>query len=600
MTITTMSRPLCRHHALVLAVALAGTPALAFEFERGDLRGELDNHISAGIGWALSNPDKSLIGVGNGGTASTLSSDDHRLNFNKGDVYTQVFKGLHGLTLEYENVGLFVRGQWWYDVEQQDRHQRLYDISNSGRYRYARTSGIELLDAYAFARWQLGGQDGEIRVGRQVVTWGNDDYTHALNDLYAYNGNAYRRPGMILEETLIPAPMVYLTQQLGNDVSVDLFYQFGWEKMAVSNCGTFFATTEVVQDGCVTGNLIYGSDFRPNDPDYLYIPRYADNTPKDGGEYGVALRWKEAALKDTEFGLIASRYHSRSPFYSTIASSVLDVTDPQFDPNLVGNSPLAGYTVDYPESIELYAATFRTELAEGATSFSGELSLRPNMPLQVNSTDLTYTALGIDAIAQQTIGAPISPTVLNGDAVSEGKHLRGYRRLPVSQVQLAFSQFLPGAFGADWFLFMSEVAWNHISDLKTGPGAVRFGRDSIYGYGEVGVPGLCETLLNTDNPQHCNGDGFHSRDSWGYRSAFIADFADVGGGVGLRPMLVWTHDMHGWGPNFNQEAKSIELSVSARYRDRYSATVTVKDYFGGRYNTWVDRDFVSLSVGMSF
>lgn len=116
--------------ALAACGALISSPLMAFEFETGVVHGRLDNDISAGIGWSLADPDKSLIGVGNGGTASTLSSDDHRLNFNQGDRYTQVFKGLHALTLEYQDVGIFARAKWWYDMEQQDHHQDLYDISN--------------------------------------------------------------------------------------------------------------------------------------------------------------------------------------------------------------------------------------------------------------------------------------------------------------------------------------------------------------------------------------------------------------------------------------------------------------------------------------
>ncbi|AOA57358.1 DUF1302 domain-containing protein [Acinetobacter larvae] len=587
--------------ALAACGILLNTPLWAFEFENDWVQGELQNDISYGVGWALSKPDQSMIGIGNGGTASTLSSDDHRLNFEQGEIYSNVLKGVHALSLEHENFGVFMRAKWWYDIEQKDRHQHLYDISNAGRYHYARTSGIELLDAYAFSRWQLDGKDGELRVGRQVITWGNDDYTHALNDLYAYDGNAYRRPGMILEEALIPAPMIYLKQDLSHHANIELFYQYGWEKMAVSNCGSFFSTTDVIQDGCMTGNLIYGSDFRPNDPDYLYIPRKMDRAAKDGGEYGVALHWTESALTNTEFGLFATRYHSRAPFYSVIASSVLDINQPEFDVNLVGNSPLAGYLADYPENIALYAATFKTKLAEGATTLSGELSIRPNMPLQVNSTDLTYAALGIDRIAEQYIGTAVSPTVMQGETVEEGAYLQGYRRLPVYQAQFAVSQFLPGIWGADWFLLMGELAWNHISDLKTGAGAIRFGRDSIYGYGAVGRDGLCESLLNTENPQYCHNKGFYTRDSWGYRAALIGEFGKFAEeSIRLRPMLVWTHDVSGWGPNFNEQAKSLELSLSAHYREKYHATVTAKNYFGGHYNTWKDRDFIALSVGMKF
>lgn len=581
--------------------ALSSLPSLAYEYKQGAIHTKIENDISMGIGWSVSNPNPAFIGVGNGGTASTLSSDDHRLNFDKGDIYTQIIKGLHTLSFEYDDIGVFVRGKWWYDFEQQDHHHNLYDFNNQGRYRYAKGAGIELLDAYAFSRWKVNELDGEVRIGRQVINWGNDDYTHARNDLYAYDGNAYRRPGMILAEALIPAPTIYVSQKLNANTSIDLYYQYGWEKMAVSQCGTFFSTTDVIADGCTQGNLIYGSDFRPHDSDYLYIPRQADKIPHDGGEYGIALHYTPPSIKNTEFGLFATQYHSRAPFYSVIGSKTFDLNHPDFDPNLVGNAPMAAYLADYPDKIRLYAATFETTLAEGATKFSGEFSFRPNMPLQINSTDLTYTALGIDSLAQKMIGTALSPTVIqNPDTLQEASYIQGYRRHPVSQIQLAINQFLPGTLGADWFLLMGEVAWNHIGELKTGVGKIRYGRDSIYGYGAVAAPDLCESLLNTENPQYCNQQGFYSKNSWGYRTALIANFPNIGHNISLRPMLVWSHDVSGWGPNFNEQAKSIELSLTARYQNRYSATLKAKNYFSGRYNTWTDRDFISLSLGLNF
>lgn len=65
-------------------------------------------------------------------------------------------------------------------------------------------------------------------------------------------------------------------------------------------------------------------------------------------------------------------------------------------------------------------------------------------------------------------------------------------------------------------------------------------------------------------------------------------------------MLIWGHDVNGWGPNFNQGSKSVELSLTALYKDRYEATLKTKNYFGGDYNYLVDRDFVSLSMGVKF
>lgn len=44
--------------------------------------------------------------------------------------------------------------------------------------------------------------------------------------------------------------------------------------------------------------------------------------------------------------------------------------------------------MEYPEDIRLYGVSFATTLPTG-TAWSGELSYRPNMPLQVNASDIT-------------------------------------------------------------------------------------------------------------------------------------------------------------------------------------------------------------------
>ena len=45
----------------------------------------------------------------------------------------------------------------------------------------------------------------------------------------------------------------------------------------------------------------------------------------------------------------------------------------------------------YPEDIRLYGLSFQTNI--GSTSVAGELSYRPNMPLQINSTDMSIAAI---------------------------------------------------------------------------------------------------------------------------------------------------------------------------------------------------------------
>ena len=68
-----------------------------------------------------------------------------------------------------------------------------------------------------------------------------------------------------------------------------------------------------------------------------------------------------------------------------IAGNGLATSDP-----VTGRS--TGYCfIDYPEDIRLYGLSFQTNI--GSTSVAGELSYRPNMPLQINSTDMSIAAI---------------------------------------------------------------------------------------------------------------------------------------------------------------------------------------------------------------
>ncbi|MNP09309.1 hypothetical protein D3C76_1014110 [compost metagenome] len=71
-------------------------------------------------------------------------------------------------------------------------------------------------------------------------------------------------------------------------------------------------------------------------------------------------------------------------------------------------------------------------------------------------------------------------------------------------------------------------------------------------------------------------------------------------GVNLKPSVAWSHDVDGYGPNFNEGSKAVSVGLDADLRNTYSASLSYTDFFDGTYNTSTDRDFVALSVGVSF
>ncbi len=609
-----------RPQALPLAVslALAATSAQAVPFNIGEIEGRFDSSLSIGASWAMDSPDRAFIGSRNGGTASTQTSDDGRLNFKKGETFSKIFKGVHDLELKYGDTGVFVRGKYWYDFELKDESRPLYDIDDNHRDTAAKASGSELLDAFVYHNYTLDDLPGTVRAGRQVVSWGESTFIqNGINSINPVDVSALRRPGSEVKEALIPVNMLYFNQGLTDNLSVEAFYQLQWEKTVADNCGTFFSS-DVVAKGCDINMAINGSDF-DRDIDgtgvlggYGYVPRLSDKDPRNSGQFGVALRWMVPELNDTEFGLYAMNYHSRTPTSAwTVGRGAL--ADPVGGLVGQGGASTARYYLEYPEDIRLYGLSFSTTV--GATAVAGEISYRPNMPLSLNASDVSAAAtLGAAATNPRVnAGLPIFQTGYASSAY--GSLINGYVRKPFTQAQFTLTRTIDQLtfIGADRLTLVGEVGYSHIADLGSTDGSdLRFGRSSVFGNGELSTAGsasllggisgnnLCRQIANSANPDQCTSKGFYTADSWGYRLRAVLEYADLIGGVVLRPNLSFAHDVEGFGPTFNEGDKSVSIGLDAEYLTRYNLAISYTDYFGGDFNTNTDRDFLAVSLGVSF
>ncbi|MGE8048273.1 DUF1302 domain-containing protein [Pseudomonas monteilii] len=619
-----------RRAKLPLAVSLASTlasPAFAVSFNIGEIEGQFDSSLSIGASWSTANPNKNLIGVNNGGKGLSQTSDDGHLNFKKGETFSKIFKGIHDLELKYGDTGVFVRGKYWYDFELKDESREFKDISDSNRKEGAKSSGAELLDAFVYHNYSIGDQPGSVRLGKQVVSWGESTFIGGgINSINPIDVSAFRRPGAEIKEGLIPVNMFYVSQSLTDNLSAEAFYQIEWDQTVVDNCGTFFSQPDIIADGC-TDNLRVLSSSRTlnalpaiargvlaaNNVNYneegVLVRRGADRDARDSGQFGVAFRYMFEPL-DTEFGAYFMNYHSRAPIFSAtgaspaafaFANSLTPTALSGLRPLLIaGNSQ---YFVEYPEDIRLYGLSFSTTLPTG-TAWSGELSYRPNAPVQLNSTDILFAGV-----------TPLTgfgnASVLQG---TPGQDLHGYKRKEITQFQTTFTHFFDQVMGASRLTVVGEVGVTHVGGLESTSKA-RYGRDPVYGPGEL--PGGMCTVLNgstingsglgssTANlSRNCNSDGFTTSTSWGYRARAIWDYNDVFAGVNLKPSVAWSHDVSGYSPgpggNFEEGRKAVSLGLDAEYQNTYTASLSYTNFFDGKYTTVDDRDFVALSLGVNF
>jgi len=608
--------------AAAVALALAGPkPAYAFEFasESGEVTGSFDTTLSLGGLWRMQGREKSLISIANGGTSRDPNSDDGNLNYKKGELVSSAFKVTHDLELNYRDYGAFVRASYFYDSAIMGKS----GLGSTVRHEVGRDA--EILDAFVRGRFDLGGRDLNVRLGRQVVSWGESTFIlNGINVLNPVNVSRLRIPGSELREGLMPTGMLWASQQLTDNLTLEAVWMAEWEKTKIDPVGTFFSTNDFVAKG---GNIAYTgygrrkdgnslpSDFTTDPEGQLYAPRSKDRTPGDGSEYGLALRMFVPEWNFTEFGLYHVNYHSRTPYVSGKRGGLSTYTPgcPSFDvPTFGGNPaniPLACFTaavsggagtyfVDYPKNIKLFGLSFNTAGPVGI-ALQGEYSYRQNQPLQLPSAELLNAALGLPNAIQ------------NPAALSYGDEVAGYRRVKMHQIQMTATKAVPRVLGADQMVFVGEVGYTRLqlpSDLKFAAAGCHLPQ-----------PGSAATAayLSTDS------DCFATKNSWGYRLLARFDYPNAIGAATLSPRIAFSHDVKGRSPTFNQGAKALTLGLGMNYRQNWQADIAYTSFFGGKKikgtdtplpgfppgqstsyashtNPLVDRDFLSVSVSYSF
>ena len=616
-----------RRARLPLAISLASslaTPAFGVSFNIGEVEAQLDTTLSIGAGWSTAKPDTGLIGANNGGRGLAPISDDGRQNFKRGDTFSKVFTGLHGLELKYGDSGVYLQGRYWYDFELKDEGRPFKDIGDSHRARSARPSGVELLEAFAYHHYTLGEQPGTVRLGRQVVNWGEGLFIGGgLNAINRTDVSAFRRPGTDLKDGQAPVNLFYVSQQLTDAVSAEAFYQLDWAQTDGENCGTFFSQSDVLANGC-TDNLrlldsrralsaadrtLLAGQGVDIDDEGVKVGRGVDRDARDGGQFGLALHYLFEPL-DTEFGAYVMNYHSRLPFLSARRASASALAASQALPEALRPLAVAGsgrYAVEYPEDIRLYGVSFSTTLPAGL-AWRGELSYRPNAPVQLASHDVLFAAL------RPVGGTLANASVLDGAA---GEAIAGYRRKDVTQFQTSLTQVFDQVMGARRFTVMGEVGVTYVGGLDSTRQA-RYGRDAVFGPGPLPDAGGADTCAavnartyagsglggSADPGRHCENEGYTTRTAWGYRARAAWTYDAVFAGVDLTPSIAWSHDVSGYSPGpqatFEEGRKAVSLGLDAEYQDTYMASVAYTNFFGGAYSTMSDRDFLTLSVGVKF
>lgn len=597
--------------AVLLTLGSGAVQAVSFESESGEVKGSFDTTLSIGASWRMQERDPALVAITNGGTSRDPNSDDGNLNYNKGDVVYAAVKGTHDFDLSYRNYGLFLRGTYFFDPVNDNNDF----LGPEARDRMA--SDADLLDAYVRGTFDFGGRDLNVRLGSQVVNWGESTFIlNGINIINPIDVTKLRTPGSELKEAFVPSNMLWASQEVNEHVTVEGFVLANWDKTRIDPRGSFFSTTDLASDDADKGYIGFGrrkdqhfsvtnpsaalAAFFPGVPvepneAQIWIPRAPDRNPSDSGQYGVAFRVFAPEFNNTEFGFYHVNYHSRTPYVSGIAGTVTSLlTSNATTAALSGHTGTARYFVEYPKDIRLYGLSFNTSIP-GGVALQGEYSYRPNQPLQLPTAEILLAGLG----AANQLGN-----------FAAGQEVPGYQRVLMRQIQFTATKAFGPTIGANEFVVLGEVGYTRLGlgDLKfAGPGVhlPQPGSSTSTSFGSTST------------------DGFATTSSWGYRLLARLDFNNAIGAATLSPRLALSHDVDGVSPTFVEGVKAATLGLGFSYKEAWQADIAYTAYWGGKTyagtdpagppagttqsanyasssNVLKDRDFLAVSLSYSF
>jgi len=643
-----MTRKYNRTMALAVAAALATPLAQADTFTTDNgLEGRWSLNASVGTSIRMKDADKNLISVVNGGTAGA-GADDGNLNFTKRDPYSTVGKLTGEFELKGDTYGIFMRGFAWYDETLKSHNvphgsfNNAYvpntHLSDDSFDQLSTFDGAALADAYVFANWDLGGKPMSVKLGNQVINWGESLFIPGINAMGAFDTSAARRPGAQVKEILRPQRALMANLGLGNGVSVEAFYNLGWRQNVVDGCGTYWSAADSLN--CSNGTILFGDGTKMNDqgqyngaPLLAGLPAALDPVlaslglsrsmpfnfrmttadkikPRSSGQFGLSSHYFADAIS-TDFGIYFARYNSHSPIVSVVKQpsalpsvwsgriAQLAKAVPALAPSLgtLGVLPPGNIVWDYSgENVKTMGLSAATEV--GGFSLFGEISRTKDIPVQINAIDLLIgTALGLGPQAKLA-------AVARDPNVPTGTVIHGYDRKDKTQAQLSFIRQIPQVLGADSLTLMGEVAgqkWSGIGDPNT---STRYVRAFMFNFGPTAaLGGTCGPAGIQPNASYCENQGYATTSAWGYRLSAELLFPNAVAGVNLKPRLFFAHDVKGYSADylFVEDRQTRSIGLRADYNNRYYADISYTSYNkNAKYDQFHDRDNMSFVVGANF
>ena len=603
--------PVLKASSVAVALALSGNAsAIQFNYDNG-FSGSFDSTFSYGVSVRAENASPTLIGLANGGMSRSVNDDDGNQAYKKGKAFSQLLKGTHELSAKYDGWSALVRGSYFIDTEA----RRAGNLGPEGRDRLG--TGAQILDAFVARTFDVGGKNLNVRAGKQVISWGESTFIpNSINVINSIDISKLRTPGSEIKEALIPTGTLYASLELTKQASVEAFVLFNHDKFKLDPRGSYFSNNDVASDD---SNLLIvsfgrrkdlngkapGNPVPPTTPGLgaplqalfgvfdpaaaVWVPRTADRTASDSGQYGFSLKYLASELNNTEFGFYYVNYHNRTPVLSAVKGTPTTVLTGVFlgTTNVgaaVGQTGTASYFAEFPEDRKLYGFSFNTAGPAGI-ALQGELSYRPNQPLQIASAEVILAALSAPNLITgfATIPGTVSATAPFGASaaafVPAGTEIVGWRAVKMMQFQMTGTKTFPNVLGADQAVVVGEIGFTKYNGL---------GNTLKFAGPATNLPATQEGAV-AGQAGSVQPGGYITENSWGYRLVGSAQYPNALFTGNLTPRIAFFHDVKGVSQTFNEGVKSLSFGAGLEFKKRLNFDVSYNMFFGGRVYCGTDR-----------
>jgi hypothetical protein len=397
--------------------------------------------------------------------------------------------------------------------------------------------GGELLDAFAFANFEIGGKQASVKLGKHTVYWGEAFFTpfHGISYSQApLDGlKASSSPGIEAKEVFMPIAQLSGSVQLSPEWSLRGQYFLDWRPNRLPEGGTYFGAADMLFSGPdrlfagPAGMIARGA---PVEPD-------RDHT----NNWGVNLRYSPESMTGTTFGAYYRKFDEMQPWAPVFGLSP--------------TSPLPlNYHLAYAKDTQMVAGSVQTAI--GPLSVGGELIYRKNTALNSDTAFVSGNGSSLDFAGAE--GARGNTIHVVANAV----------------------YLLPRTALWESGVLIGELVYSRLLSVTKNP-------DVFKGVGYMGCNAATAASTQGAKLVGDKSDGCSTKDVLLATISFTPQWLQALPGVDLSAPMSVSYGLHGNGATLaggNEGAYSYSIGISADVRQKYQFALTWNDSYA-KYNT---------------